>query len=135
MSDNPLLSSDIDSTICYPSIKYTPLSHTNIFILNIFLHVSILFAFLNVLFIYLIVPISTDLFKHEIGSNIENIINNAIPVPIDLRSQSNNSAEKNSMNRLLLESQLMNDLKSPISDSIESSKYNKIYQILNNKDI
>jgi len=54
------------------------------FILNCFLHVSILFFFLMMLFIIIIAPIAKKAFKHELGSIINNNIDNAIPVPISL---------------------------------------------------
>ena len=54
------------------------------FILNCFLHVSILFFFLMMLFIIIIVPIAKNAFKHELSSIINNNIDSAISSPINI---------------------------------------------------
>jgi hypothetical protein len=54
------------------------------FILNCFLHISILFSFLIILFIIIIAPLAQSAFKHELGHIINNSIDSAIPVSIDL---------------------------------------------------
>jgi len=56
------------------------------FVLNCFLHVSILFSFLILLFIIIIGPLAQSAFKHELGTIINNNIDSAIPNPIDLNT-------------------------------------------------
>ena len=74
------------------NVQSSLLSHTNEFILNSFLHVSILFAFLSLLFYYLIAPLAKNAFKHEIGHQIIEAIDKAIPIPIDLRTKKTNKS-------------------------------------------
>jgi hypothetical protein len=73
-----------DLPVC--NISETPLSFTSEFILNSFLHVTILFIFLNILFYVIIAPLSTSLARHEIGHQIIEGINKAIPKPINIDS-------------------------------------------------
>jgi hypothetical protein len=54
------------------------------FVLNCFLHISILFSFLILLFIIIIGPLAQSAFKSELGHIINNSIDNAMPIPIDL---------------------------------------------------
>jgi len=73
-----------DSFFC--NISNTSLSSTSEFILNLFLHVTILFIFLNGLFNYIIVPIITDAAKSALGSQVDANIDKVIPVPINFTS-------------------------------------------------
>jgi hypothetical protein len=59
-----------------------------IYVLNIFLHITILFIFLYVLYVYIINKISSDAFKSEIGNIIDNSIKPNIPL-IDLQKYKN----------------------------------------------
>jgi len=65
------MSESEDSYVC--SISNSPLSFTNEFILNAFLHVTILFIFLNGLFNYILVPIMSNAGKEEIGGQIDSL--------------------------------------------------------------
>lgn len=87
------------------------LSHTNEFILNSFLHISILFAFLSVLFYYLIAPLATDAFKHELSAQIINTIDTSIPTPIDLRTKKSSKSftSDSPINQLSLAATLAED--------------------------
>ena len=73
-----------DTFVC--SISKSPLSFTSEFILNSFLHVTILFIFLNGLFYFIIVPLSTKLARDEIGHQIVDGINKALPLPINFNT-------------------------------------------------
>lgn len=75
---------DSDSFVC--KISNTPLSSTSEFILNLFLHVTILFIFLNGLFNFIIVPIIVDAGKTALGSQVDAGIDKAIPTPINFSS-------------------------------------------------
>ena len=82
--------SDIDSSVCNcsNSVSTSLLSHSMIFVLNVFLHVTILFGFLYILYIYIIKDISSNTFKSEIGHIIDNSIKPNIPL-IDLEKYKN----------------------------------------------
>ena len=88
---------------------------TSTFILNAFIHVSLLFSFLTILFIYIIKPLSSSKFKEEIDHIIDDQINNAIPNKIDL------SMIKTDINN---RKKIINDLKNALS----------IYYKINNED-
>jgi len=75
---------DSDSFVC--NISNTPLSSTSEFILNLFLHVTILFIFLNGLFNFIVVPIIVNAGKSALGSQIDISIDKAIPEPINFSS-------------------------------------------------
>jgi hypothetical protein len=128
MSDNSLLSSELNSDFCLTNIKSSSLSHSSVFIVNIFLHVTILFAFLNMLFNYLIAPIAINAFKNEISNNIHDMIDKSIPEVIDLNQFFNNVDDlKLSMNNIL--SQLS------FYDSLQLSNFDKLYDILISEDL
>jgi len=57
-------------------ISESKLSHIIEIILNIFLHVTILFTFLTFLFTIIITPLAKDLFKSEVGHLIEAAVAN-----------------------------------------------------------
>jgi len=58
------------------------------FILNCFIHVSILFLFLYILFGLIIEPIAVNGFKHEFSNIIHDLINKILPNNIDLDTMS-----------------------------------------------
>jgi hypothetical protein len=64
-------------------ISNTNLSFASQFILNSFLHITVLFIFLNGLFIYIIVPLTTRLAREEIGHQLINMIDKLFPKVID----------------------------------------------------
>ena len=66
------------------NISDSSLSFTNEFIINSFLHVTVLFTFLNVLFIYIIAPLITQTTIHEIGEQIIDGLDSAIPNSINI---------------------------------------------------
>jgi hypothetical protein len=68
------------------NISESPLSFTNEFIINSFLHVTILFGFLNILFIYIIAPLVTSAGNTEIGEQIIHGIDSAIPITININN-------------------------------------------------
>ena len=76
-----------DSYVC--NISESPLSFTNEFILNAFLHVTILFTFLNGLFNYILVPIMSQTGKKEIGDEIDSIFENLHPVNFNVNGEFN----------------------------------------------
>ena len=82
--------SDIDSSVCNcsNSVSTSLLSHSMIFVLNAFLHVTLLFIFLYILYIFIINKISNDSFKSEISRIINNSIKPNIPL-IDLQKYKN----------------------------------------------
>jgi hypothetical protein len=84
-----------DEDMCIKSLDTTTLSHSNIFILNVFLHVTILFTFLNILFKIIIAPLAVDAFKNEISTNIRTIIDKSIPTPIILPNPKDNNINLN----------------------------------------
>jgi len=65
------------------NISETPLSFTTEFTVNAFLHVTVLFTFLNILFYYIIAPLEDRLTRHEVGNKITDAINKQIPFPIN----------------------------------------------------
>ena len=127
MSDNHLLSSEINSMIYNSNIKSSSLSHSIVFILNIFLHVTILFAFLNLLFYYLIAPIATNAFKNEISHNIHNIIDKSIPDVIDLRPFNTLAERKSALNLLLVNL--------PFYESLQLSNFDILFELLLSEDL
>ena len=60
------------------------LINTTNFILNAIMHVTLLFSFLTILFIYIIEPLSVSRFEYEIGHLVDDLINKSIPNKIDL---------------------------------------------------
>ena len=78
--------SDFDSSVCNcsNSVSTSLLSHSMLFVLNVFLHVTILFGFLYILYVYIIKDISSNAFKSEIGHIIDSSIKPNIPL-IDLQ--------------------------------------------------
>lgn len=80
----PKEDSESDSFVC--KISNTPLSSTSEFILNLFLHVTILFIFLNGLFNFIIVPIISAAGKSALGDQVDKGIDKAIPEPINFSS-------------------------------------------------
>jgi len=65
------------------------LSGTSNFIINAFIHISIIFSFLTFLFIYIIVPLSKQAFNSNIDTLIQKQIDLAIPNPINLTDETN----------------------------------------------
>jgi len=63
------------------------------FILNCFLHVSILFFFLYILFVVLIGPIAQKSFKNEFNHIIHEILDSIIPNSIDISTMSNSDMD------------------------------------------
>jgi hypothetical protein len=63
------------------------------FILNCFLHVSILFFFLYILFVVLIGPIAQRSFKNEFDHIIHEILHSIIPNSIDISTMSNSDMD------------------------------------------
>jgi hypothetical protein len=98
-------------------IHSTQLSHTNEFILNCFLHVSILFAFLNILFYYIIAPLATNEFKGQISEKINELIDTEIPTPIDLRTKKNTTSDTNTSTATNALSNLLNQNASSIAQT------------------
>jgi len=78
--------SDIDSSTCNcsKSISESLLSHSMLFVLNAFLHVSILYTFLYLLYTFVIKDLETNAFKAELSDIIDNNINSNLPSLIDL---------------------------------------------------
>ena len=76
-------------------ISKSNLSHTIEIILNIFLHVTILFTFLTFLFTIIITPLAKNTFKTEIGHLIESAISK---LPIDNIKSNNSEHYKNESN-------------------------------------
>jgi hypothetical protein len=71
----------------------TELSELIDFILNGFLHVTLLFSFLTVLYYFIISPLTLKLLHNEIGDIIDNIFNNQFPKPITININNNLSKE------------------------------------------
>jgi hypothetical protein len=67
-----------DSCNCNSQMHETMLSKTNEFMLNAFLHVSILFTFLVCLYIFIIRDLEVSAFQNSISSIIDNNINSNI---------------------------------------------------------
>jgi hypothetical protein len=65
------------------------LVNTTTFILNAFIHVTLIFSFLTFLFINIIAPLSMKKFHEEIDKIVEQQINTAIPNKIDLTDSVN----------------------------------------------
>lgn len=65
------------------------LPSTSNFIINAFIHISLVFSFLTFLFIYIIVPLSKQAFNSNIDSLIQQQIDLAIPTPINLTDETN----------------------------------------------
>ena len=91
------------------------------FVLNCFLHISILFFFLVMLFIILISPISQNLFKNELGNIIDETIDHVIPKPIDL-----DDIPDPILDKLLSTLPLYNSF--PYSNTIIKSNLRQIYK-------
>jgi len=68
------------------AIAESKLSSSIQYILNGFLHVSILFTFLTFLFIVIISEVTKDVFKEELGHIIESSIDNVLPEPIEIKT-------------------------------------------------
>ena len=83
------------------NVNSSSLSHMNEFILNSFLHVTILFAFLSILFYYLIAPLAVNGFKSELSHIINDTIDDAIPTPIDLRKKKSITDNSSAITTLL----------------------------------
>ena len=79
--------SDIDFSTCdcSNSISNSLLSSSTFMILNIFLHITILFIFLYFLYTFIIVDISINAFKSEISHIIHDNITANIPSLVDLQ--------------------------------------------------
>ena len=105
--------SDFDSSVCNcsNSVSTSLLSHSMIFVLNAFIHVTILFIFLYVLYVFIINKISSDAFKSEIGHIIDSSIKPNIPL-IDLKKYKNDYNYKIS---------LLNNLNNKFGLSIDTS--------------
>jgi len=110
--------------ICYTTLETSQLSHSNTFIINIFLHVTILFTFLNILFKIIIAPLAINAFQYEISSNIHTIINNAIPNPIIIP---NKNSQVDVSNPLIS--------KYFITNNDNSNNISYLLKILNNDEI
>ncbi len=111
-----------DTYIC--NISKSPLSFTTEFVLNSFLHVTILFIFLIGLFIYIIVPLMVGLARDEIGHQIIDGIHAAIPAPINFNigGKFNCDALNNQIKPKLIQQCLKQYSDSPIYSS-DISKY------------
>ena len=81
--------------------------NTTNFILNAFIHITLLFSFLTIFFIYIIEPISSYKFKLEIDHIIDYQINKAIPNKIDLSMITSNINNRN---------KIINDIKNALSN-------------------
>jgi hypothetical protein len=77
------INSSINSSIDNSSNSHHSISSLQ-FVLNCFFHISLLFSFLILLFIIIIGPLAQSAFKHELGNIINDSIDSAMPIPINL---------------------------------------------------
>jgi hypothetical protein len=70
------------------AIADSKLSNSIQYILNGFMHVSILFTFLTFLFIVIISEVTKDVFREELGTIIESNIDHILPEPIQIKGDS-----------------------------------------------
>jgi len=116
-----------ENDTCDLKISESDLSHIIKNILNIFLHVTILFTFLTFLFKVLISPLAKGAFRGEIGHMIESAVNNTIPDKIDLTNMTNTSDFKQKLENVKM---LLKLYKSTIPQFSELSDDNQ-EQIIN----
>jgi len=77
------------------------LTNTTVFILNAFIHITFVFSFLTFLFIYIILPLSTQKLHEELDSIIDSNIDRAIPTQIDVSNINNDPVKRKELISIL----------------------------------
>ena len=110
-------------------ISESKLSHIIEIILNIFLHVTILFTFLTFLFTIIITPLAKDLFKSEVGHLIETAVSN---IPINNK----NSEHYNDTSNQQIEhvGSYPDDIDQSLLESTKSNDSNLLNKLLTDYD-
>jgi len=122
-----------DTCDCNSQIHKSVLSHTIEFMLNAFLHVSILFTFLVCLYIFIIRNLSVDTFKSEIGHIIDTNINSLFTTPINLKQFNDEYSYKiNLLNTLNKQLNLSNNTHDDVKTLTDAVTFASSPKLINN---